>query len=87
MQGLFEKHEYEFRVSAVNGNGQGPPLTGETPIIARMPFGNLMAQFIKIYFSNVNRFQIGMELINYAFFFRIRCSLSLSLGFVYCLRS
>ena len=38
VQGLFEHHEYEFRVSAVNENGQGPPLPGDGPIVARMPF-------------------------------------------------
>ncbi|KAL3982100.1 Fibronectin type III domain family protein [Acanthocheilonema viteae] len=35
---LFEGHEYEFRVSAVNENGQGPPLVGDQSIIARLPF-------------------------------------------------
>lgn len=38
VQGLFENHEYEFRVSAVNENGQGPPLVGETSVITRLPF-------------------------------------------------
>ena len=32
-------HEYEFRVSAVNENGQGPPLNGDRPIVAGLPFG------------------------------------------------
>lgn len=36
--GLFEGHEYEFRVSATNENGQGPPLVGESPVVARLPF-------------------------------------------------
>uniref|UniRef100_A0AC34RIM6 Twitchin n=1 Tax=Panagrolaimus sp. JU765 TaxID=591449 RepID=A0AC34RIM6_9BILA len=36
--GLFENHEYEFRVSACNANGQGPPLVSEEPIVARLPF-------------------------------------------------
>uniref|UniRef100_A0AC34GPF1 Twitchin n=1 Tax=Panagrolaimus sp. ES5 TaxID=591445 RepID=A0AC34GPF1_9BILA len=36
--GLFENHEYEFRVSACNINGQGPPLNCTEPIIARLPF-------------------------------------------------
>lgn len=35
---LFEGHEYEFRVSAVNENGQGPPLVGDQSIVARLPF-------------------------------------------------
>ncbi|KHN73749.1 Twitchin [Toxocara canis] len=36
--GLFEGHEYEFRVSAANENGQGPPLVGDNPVVARLPF-------------------------------------------------
>lgn len=36
--GLFENHEYEFRVSAQNENGQGAPLVSEHPIVARLPF-------------------------------------------------
>ncbi|KRY50894.1 Twitchin [Trichinella britovi] len=36
--GLFEKHEYSFRVSAVNENGQGPPLDADEPITAKFPF-------------------------------------------------
>ncbi|KHJ96255.1 immunoglobulin I-set domain protein [Oesophagostomum dentatum] len=38
VQGLFENHEYEFRVSAVNENGQGAPLVGENPVETRLPF-------------------------------------------------
>uniref|UniRef100_A0A0K0CTJ0 non-specific serine/threonine protein kinase n=1 Tax=Angiostrongylus cantonensis TaxID=6313 RepID=A0A0K0CTJ0_ANGCA len=38
VQGLFENHEYEFRVSAANENGQGAPLVGENPVITRLPF-------------------------------------------------
>ncbi|KAK5968521.1 Twitchin [Trichostrongylus colubriformis] len=38
VQGLFENHEYEFRVSAANENGQGVPLVGENPVITRLPF-------------------------------------------------
>ncbi|ULT95623.1 hypothetical protein L3Y34_004374 [Caenorhabditis briggsae] len=36
--GLFENHEYEFRVSAQNENGIGAPLVSEHPIVARLPF-------------------------------------------------
>ncbi|KAK0400071.1 hypothetical protein QR680_003339 [Steinernema hermaphroditum] len=36
--GLFDSHEYEFRVSACNENGQGAPLTSEHSIIAKLPF-------------------------------------------------
>lgn len=38
VSGLFEGHEYEFRVSAVNQNGQGPPLMSDGSIVARLPF-------------------------------------------------
>ncbi|VDK85028.1 unnamed protein product, partial [Cylicostephanus goldi] len=38
VQGLFDNHEYEFRVSAVNENGQGTPLVGENPVTTRLPF-------------------------------------------------
>lgn len=38
VQGLFEHHEYEFRVSACNVNGQGVPLVGEQSVVARLPF-------------------------------------------------
>ncbi|KAJ1363943.1 Twitchin [Parelaphostrongylus tenuis] len=38
VQGLFENHEYEFRVSAANENGQGAPLVGDNPVITRLPF-------------------------------------------------
>lgn len=37
-QGLFEQHEYEFRVSAVNENGVGTPLVGDNSVITRLPF-------------------------------------------------
>lgn len=38
IQGLAENQEYLFRVSAVNDNGRGPPLTGANPIRAKAPF-------------------------------------------------
>ena len=41
VQGLSEGSEYEFRVSAVNENGQGPTLDGDKPIIAKLPYGNI----------------------------------------------
>lgn len=39
VQGLTPDAEYSFRVSAVNDIGQGQPLSTETSIIAKMPFG------------------------------------------------
>ncbi|KAK6032068.1 fibronectin type III domain protein [Ostertagia ostertagi] len=38
VQGLFENHEYEFRVSAANENGQGVPLVGENAVVTRLPY-------------------------------------------------
>jgi hypothetical protein len=35
---LFAHHEYEFRVSARNANGQGPPLVCDKPVLAKLPF-------------------------------------------------
>jgi len=40
VQGLYENHQYVFRVSAVNDIGQSEPLTAENPIVAKMPYGN-----------------------------------------------
>lgn len=37
-QGLTEGGEYLFRIMAVNENGQSEPLTGESPIVAKLPF-------------------------------------------------
>lgn len=36
--GLFSGHAYDFRVSACNANGQGPPLNSLQPTVARLPF-------------------------------------------------
>lgn len=36
--GLFPNQEYEFRVSACNTNGHGPPLLSAEPIVARLPY-------------------------------------------------
>uniref|UniRef100_A0A0N5A493 non-specific serine/threonine protein kinase n=1 Tax=Parastrongyloides trichosuri TaxID=131310 RepID=A0A0N5A493_PARTI len=35
---LFPQHTYEFRIMAVNENGQGPPLVSPEPILATLPF-------------------------------------------------
>jgi len=37
--GLDDGEEYEFRVAAVNEQGQGEPLLTQKPIIAKHPFG------------------------------------------------
>ena len=39
VQGLVEDHSYDFRVCAVNENGEGEYLQGDVPITAKMPFG------------------------------------------------
>ena len=41
MQGLYENKEYEFRVCAVNENGEGDYLEADRPIVAKLPFGEL----------------------------------------------
>lgn len=43
VQGLTENGEYLFRVMAVNENGQSAPLEGVNPIIAKLPFGELLS--------------------------------------------
>jgi len=39
VSGLDEGEEYEFRVAAVNDQGQSEPLVTQKPIIAKHPFG------------------------------------------------
>jgi len=46
VQGLFEDHKYEFRVSAVNENGIGPSLMCEEPIIAKLPFSRRKQELV-----------------------------------------
>ena len=42
VQGLYENREYEFRVSAVNENGQGDFLVTDTSVVAKLPFGKFI---------------------------------------------
>ena len=44
VQGLYENKEYEFRVCAVNENGEGDYLTTDHPIVAKLPFGEILLQ-------------------------------------------
>lgn len=39
MGGLHEGKEYQFRVKAVNAEGESEPLETESTIIAKNPFG------------------------------------------------
>jgi hypothetical protein len=39
VQGLIENKEYTFRVAACNENGQGEWIEADSPIIAKLPFG------------------------------------------------
>lgn len=48
---LIEGHEYNFRVKAVNKEGESPWLFGKEPIVAKNPFGkenNSIKVFCKI---------------------------------------
>jgi predicted phage tail protein len=38
--GLTEGHQYQFRVRAVNAEGQGEPLETDKPTLAKNPFGS-----------------------------------------------
>ncbi|XP_041366543.1 twitchin-like isoform X3 [Gigantopelta aegis] len=38
VQGLYENHQYLFRVCAINEHGEGDHLQAENPIVAKMPF-------------------------------------------------
>lgn len=40
--GLEEGHQYDFRVSAVNDQGQSEPLVTTKPITAKYPFGQYL---------------------------------------------
>lgn len=42
IENLVPGHEYKFRVSAVNNEGQSEPLEAEHSIIAKNPFGKLI---------------------------------------------
>ena len=48
MQGLTENKEYLFRVAAANANGTGQWLEGESPIVAKMPFGTHSSVLVHI---------------------------------------
>ena len=41
---MYENKEYEFRVCAVNENGEGDFLTTDHPIVAKLPFGEILLQ-------------------------------------------
>lgn len=42
VKGLVEGHEYNFRVKAVNDEGESEPLETENSIIAKNPYGKLV---------------------------------------------
>lgn len=39
VKGLQEGHEYQFRVKAVNDEGESEPLVSDGSIVAKNPFG------------------------------------------------
>lgn len=45
VKGLQEGHEYNFRVKAVNDEGESEPLQTDASIIAKNPFGNIFFSF------------------------------------------
>ena len=46
VDGLEEGQEYNFRVKAINDEGESDPLEGDKPIIAKNPFGEYMSSFL-----------------------------------------
>jgi predicted phage tail protein len=40
VKGLQEGHDYEFRVKAINEEGESEPLTTDRPITAKNPYGS-----------------------------------------------
>lgn len=42
VDGLEEGQEYNFRVTAINDEGESDPLEGDKPIKAKNPFGEYM---------------------------------------------
>ena len=53
VDGLEEGQEYNFRVKAINDEGESDPLEGDKPIIAKNPFGEYMIE------SSVFRKKLG----------------------------
>ena len=45
VDGLEEGQEYNFRVTAINDEGESDPLEGDKPIKAKNPFGEYMIAF------------------------------------------
>lgn len=46
VKGLQEGHDYEFRVKAINEEGESEPLVTDRSITAKNPFGKFLCQII-----------------------------------------
>ena len=59
VQGLYENHQYLFRVAGVNENGVGDFLQAENPITAKMPFGRNLSVSMSLVLYEVE-LQLGL---------------------------
>ena len=78
VKGLQEGHEYEFRVKAINEEGESEPLVTDAAITAKNPFGKviffnisifIISSILKFYTRNINlKNKIKKVFMNNVFF-------------------